>query len=216
MAMKWRYLGLILVSLASAGAARADFTGPNPQIGLFGGIQTGNDEIKSGPAMFGAVGVRLSPYVAFDIQGGWAPADSKHNRLAGDDITVTSLEFVPRLYAPMGRFQPYLAAGAGRFFFGEQSISPPGSASSISETINAQWGGIFGGGLDFVLNENVSVGLDLAYIYLRTSSDATVHTSASVPGLIFTTHQSLNLDMVRVLAGLRVKFNPPGWSNVYQ
>src|SRR5436190_452027 len=110
----------------------ADQIGVNPQVSLFGGVQSGSNELKSGAAMTAAVGARLTPYMSFDIQGGWMPTGSKEERLADADVTITSVEFVPRLYAPMGRLEPYVAAGAGRFFFGEQIDNPPGATTSVS------------------------------------------------------------------------------------
>jgi hypothetical protein len=209
-------LTLLFTLGVGGGVVRAEQTGSNPEFGLFGGAQFGDKEIKSGPAVLGLVGERFTPYFAVDIQGGWIPTRSKVRTLSAADLSIASVEFIPRIYAPLGKVQPYIAAGAGRFFISERLDAGTNVAlSQTTEDVDNKWAGIFGGGVEVAINENFSFGVDVAYIYLRTTARFLNHTSIAAPGLIFSGSRNVNLDMLRAVAGFRVKFNSPGWTNVY-
>src|SRR5687768_13103956 len=87
-------LGSLIPSIAYS-----EHTGANPQFGLLGGVQFGNDELESGAAVLGTAGFRLTPHFAIDFQGGWMPAKSKEEKIGDADLTLTSFEIVPRIYA---------------------------------------------------------------------------------------------------------------------
>ena len=82
--------------------------------------------------------------------------------------------------------------------------------SNLSENVENKWGGVLGGGIDLAINENMALGFDVSYLYLRTNVLRTLNGPIST-----TTSTSVNLDSVRVLAGIRIKFVSPGWSNIY-
>ncbi len=196
-------------------SASAEQTGAVWETGLYGGGQFGDSEIKSGAAVMGQLGLRFNPYFGIDAQGGFQPTTSKINTLSKADLSIASFELVPRIYAPLGRFQPYIGAGAARYFVSE-TLDPAinnDPAFNYEESVDGGWGGIFAGGFELAVNENVSLGLDLSYLYFRTTAHNSLTSNST--GAMVNGSQAINLDSVRVLAGVKVKFSSPGWMNVY-
>jgi len=78
---------------------------------------------------------------------------------------------------------------------------------SATYSMNDNVGGVFGGGLDVLVTNNVSLGIDVTYLYLRTTQNADAkHTKNGVVVDEETSNGSVKLDSVRLLGGLKIRF----------
>jgi outer membrane protein W len=91
------------------------------------------------------------------------------------------------------------------------SSSPNETIVSDQSLYDYRIGGVFGGGLGYPLNSSITFGVDIAYIYLRTTAHTqTADFTSGFPGgiAIINSDNGLTLDTLRVTAGIRYHFFP--------
>jgi len=177
------------------------------EIGGYGGIQSGSSETKESAAGMGVLSFPVDNLYSMDLRVGYFSTDSEIKTLSKAVVQATSLEFVPRLCFKSGRVTPYLAAGPAIFFMKETLDSEVMQAGqqfgvTVKEDLDNAFGFVAGGGFDVEVAQDVAVGFDITYLYIRPKVTATV--SDSFITVAATDH--VNLSTVRALLGIKVRF----------
>ena len=191
--------------------------------GFNGGGHIGSKEMQENAAYYGTLEYVPFDYFSLSFQGGEmfsTPKDTSF--LPMSNANILSFELVPRLRLPVPRMwidlfettlTPYLSAGVGYYLIGGQRTlnnfiddpNPPFTIVATQETqkVNAQLGGVFGGGVDMRITETYSLEIDMSYIYLRPRYQDV--TTSNPGGTVTNVDTRLNLDTLRITAGFKIR-----------
>jgi hypothetical protein len=187
-----------LLCMASARLFGAEVASlPRYEAGAYLGGHTSSDQTEGG--FIGLIQGRLNfnDFLSLSLQGGFMPLRAKNGALDSRSIDTFFGELVPRLYITppveekYGGWLPrlYLQMGAG--FYNTAVYSNPNVVPEPD--LKNAFGWISGGGLDYQITADTSVGVDIAFVTLRPTLDVG---SAS---------DKLNLDSLRALVGFHHK-----------
>ncbi|HEB88458.1 MAG TPA: porin family protein [Deltaproteobacteria bacterium] len=148
----------------------------NPVVG--GGNAGLGVQVKPGWGVNGRVGYRFHPRFAVQLQGEWistfeiATSKGRREEPRGkqqiEDIETWVATADARFFLLTGRVQPNLALGIGAMGIDVKNRSSAGRGGTPSVTSDRSDGtdlaARMGAGVDFVLNRNFFVGLDVSYV----------------------------------------------------
>ena len=137
-------LGIAAVlTLATAAHAETDYAHQGPYVQLSGLLAVANGDEFGGDTVAGGlsakVGIDIVDYVSMEIQFDAVPDQDLH-----------ILTFQQRTRILTGRWQPFVLGGIG---WGKTDFS-----SHFAVRV--------GGGLDYMINEHLSAGIDATYVFL--------------------------------------------------
>lgn len=142
------------------------FNRPGPYVGVGGSYMVSGFQDGAARGDFGDTlgfnvrgGYRLNEYWAFEGLYEYGDDFGAHQVVPGADVQTNTFMGSTKLMLPLGRFQPYLAAGAG-FVNGNADKALRRTNWDVDGT---NFAGRFGGGVDLYATENVAVFLDASY-----------------------------------------------------
>ena len=143
-------VGLVLMLATAAQAKKPNYKHRGLYLQLNGGFQvvTGGGGVQ--PALNGKMGIDIIDHVALEIQFDGSRDDER--------VAVT---FQQRSRILTGRWQPFVVAGLGWASVTED----PGAGKESAFAFR------IGGGLDYMITRNVSVGLDASYVVVAKDLD---------------------------------------------
>jgi opacity protein-like surface antigen len=112
---------------------------------------------SSGEFTGGVLGARIRPHLAVELEGDYYETD------LGSLVSRVRTSFANVIFlTTKGAFEPYLEGGLG-FYFAEQDflISP----SFVETSSGAGFGVHLGGGLNFRLTPNITLGAEIRWMY---------------------------------------------------
>jgi opacity protein-like surface antigen len=142
------------------------FNRPGPYVGVGGSYIVSGFQDEASRADFGDTlgfnvrgGYRLNEYWAFEGIYEYGDKFGAHQIVPNGEIQTNSFTGNAKLILPLGRFQPYLMAGAG-FVNANANRALRRTNWDVDGT---NFAGRFGGGVDLYATENVAIYLDTAY-----------------------------------------------------
>jgi len=136
-------IGLALVLVTAAHAKEPNYRHRGPYLQLDAGFQVVTRDGDVQPALSGRIGIDIIDHVALEIQ-----FDGSR------DAERAVVTFQQRSRILTGRWQPFVAAGIG--FARVTEVPDEGGVSAVAFR--------FGGGLDYMITRNLSVGLDASFV----------------------------------------------------
>jgi len=143
-------VALVLTLATTAHAKKPNYKHLGPYLQLNGGFQvvTGDGDVE--PALSGKVGIDIIDHVALEAQ------------LEGSrDAERLVVTFQQRSRILTGRWQPFVVGGIGW----ANVTGLPGDKDVAAFALR------FGGGLDYMITKNVSIGLDASFVVIANGLD---------------------------------------------
>lgn len=188
-------VALALAGLVASGAANAQFFGTigysnvNPKSGN-GTLAGAEANVNDAGSVVGSVGYRFNPN--FNVELGTALVPFKHNVSLDGLGTVASLEHRPTVlslnyrFLPQGTVRPFVRLGYGWISISNEKSK--GALAGLDVNADGANGLVYGGGVDFALNDKLFLRAELSKLNFDT--DVSVETlgpvgTANVDPLVF-------------------------------
>ncbi len=132
-------------------------------------------DFDTGFVIDGWLGYRVHPNIAIETQLEYSSYEAD---FFGLDIDVNLLTFTTNLkgYVLTGQFQPFALVGVGVM---NAELDIDGSAGSRTHS-ESDFAARFGGGIDYWINESISVGLTSSYVLTTGDVDGVDYVSLAL------------------------------------